>query len=272
MFKIETTEDVKILKELTKSSNDYKIQELELEIQRLSKINNDLLTISEQQKQIIDKLNKNAVTAEQCRSIVFDLIKNQPKKETLIKNKKISVVKSDTDDFVFTKIMKRKFNQLLVNGNTLIHYTKKNQKMPFALTVLELLAFTETYLHRDRKLYNKDSEKLCKLFDINKVQFGRIYYNLKEGVFFKTLEEIDNQIKRTSFKIVDKNIYIINSGKEIDTKIDVELFNYLVNIYVNSNQPYLTIYKLSKEHKDINPIFLLTVLKRNGFITKLIKG
>ena len=38
MFSIETVEDVRILKELTSSSNDMRIRQLELEIEELSKM------------------------------------------------------------------------------------------------------------------------------------------------------------------------------------------------------------------------------------------
>ena len=62
----------------------------------------------------------------------------------------------------------------------------------------------------------------------------------------------------------------MDGGNSIDTKIDEKLFNYLLNVYVNSDQPYSTIYKLSKERKDINPIHLLAVLKRNEVVSKTI--
>ena len=272
MFSIETPEDVKILKELTQSTNDIKIQELELEVKKLSEANNELLEISQQQKQVIDKIMKSLITADQCKDIVFDLMNNSSKKEIIKKRKRaqIGVPKPDNDEFEFAQVMRRKFNKILVEGNSLIHYTIKNQRMDLPISTLELLAFVEVYQYRKRKLLNKDSKNICKLYNINKVQFGRIYYNLKEGVFFNVLDEINNQIKRTNFKFMNGKIYIIDGGHSIDTKVDEKLFNYLVNIYVNSDQPYSTIYRLSKEKKDINPIHLLAILKRNDIVSRVI--
>lgn len=272
MFSIETSEDVRILKELTQSSNDIRIKELELEVQKLSQVNNELLATSQQQKEVIDKIMKTLVTADQCKDIVFDLMNGSSKREVITKRKRaqIGVPKPDTDEFDFAKVMQKKFNKILVEGNSLIHHTVKNQKMDLPISTIELLAFVEVYQYRKRKLLNKDYKNICKLFGINKVQFGKIYYNLKEGVFFNVLDEINNQIKRTNFKFMNGKIYIIEGGQSIDTKIDDKLFNYLVNVYVNSDQPYATIYKLSKEKKDINPIHLLAVLRRNDVVSKII--
>lgn len=272
MFSIETSEDVRILKELTSSSNDSRIQELELEVQKLSQVNNELLETSQQQKKVIDKIMKSLVTADQCKDIVFDLMNGSSKKEVITKRKraKIGVPKPDTDEFDFAQVMKKKFNKILVEGNTLVHHTIKNQRMNLPISTIELLAFVEVYQYRKRKLLNKDYKNICKLFGINKVQFGRIYYNLKEGTFFNVLDEVNNQIKRTNFKFRNGKIYIIDGGNSIDTKIDEKLFNYLLNVYVNSDQPYSTIYKLSKEKRDINPIHLLAVLKRNEVVSKAI--
>ena len=65
-------------------------------------------------------------------------------------------------------------------------------------------------------------------------------------------------------------IYIINKGKKFNTEISVDLFNTLIQIYVNSNKEFETIFKLSMEHKKINPIYLLTVLKRNALVSEAI--
>lgn len=273
MFSIETPEDVKILKELTKSSNDVRIAELELEVQKLSQVNNELLVKSQQQTEVLDRIMKSLVTADQCKDIVFDLMNGSSKKE-VIKNRKrarIGIPKPDNDEFDFAQAMKKKFNKILVEGNTLIHHTVKNQKMELPISTLELLAFVEVYQYRTRKLLNKDSRNICKLYGINKVQFGKIYYNLKEGIFFDVLNEINSQIRGTNFKFSNGTIHILEGGKSIDTKIDDKLFNYFLNVYVNSEKPYLTIYKLSKEKRNINPIHLLAVLRKNELVSKVIK-
>lgn len=261
MFRIETSEDVKILKELT---NDSRIQKLESEITTLRKENKELRQASKR----LYEINRNLITADECREIVSDLIKDMPK----AKKSKHFVEKPATEEFNITKEMSKKFNVILVDGNKLIHHTVRNQKMEVPVSTLELLALLELYQYRKRTLLNKDSKKICKLYNINKVQFGKLYYNLKEGRFFNAINEIDKQVKRVNFKIEDEEIKIIENGRVIDTKIDIKTYNYLLNIYINSDKPYSTIYKLSVEYFKINPIHLMTVLKRNTTISGLING
>lgn len=273
MFNIETAEDVKILKELTGISNDdTRLKELEDRVQQLSKENADLTILTKQQKITIDKLTKSAITADQCRNIVFDLLSNSSKPKVIKeKAKRIPTLpKPDNEEFEFQAVMRKKFHSILVEGNNLTHYTVRSQKMPLPVSTIELLAIVEVYQYRKRKLLNKDQRNICKLFGINKVQFGKIYYNLKEGVFFKALEEINNQIRGAVFRIKNGTIHIVDGSNTIDTKVDVKKFNYLLNIYVNSDQPYATIYKLSKENKDIDPIHLLLLMKKNVSVSNAI--
>lgn len=274
MFSIENVEDVKILKELTSFSNDTRIRELELEIKELSEKNKELLDITEEQKRVISKISNSLITAEQCKSIVSDILNNTKTSNKSLPKAKgprtIGIPKPDEDEFDFAKVMRKKFNKIIVDGNSLIHKTIKNQKMKLPISTIELLALVEVYQHRQRKLLNKDSKNICKLFNINKVQFGKVYYNLKEGVFFDTLNEIDNQIKRTNFKFKNGRIYIIDGSKLIDTKIDKKMFNYLLNVYINSSQPYAAIYKLSKEKHLINPIHIMVVLRKNTSVSEII--
>ena len=166
--------------------------------------------------------------------------------------------------------MKKKFNRFVVQGNDLIHITKINQQMDFPISVIQFLALVEVFKYRKGTFSEDDVSNFCKLYNINKVQFGRIYYNLKEGTFYNLIEEIDKQVRQTSFSIRDNNIHIVEGGKAINTNIDVTTFRNLVNIYVNSEQPYSAIYKLSREYKKINPVHLLAVLRRNEIISKLI--
>lgn len=270
MFSIETKEDVEILKALTKTSNDTKIKELELEIKKLSLENQQLIEKTEQQHKLIGKLNKSLITADQCRDIVFELINGGAHKKRLIQNSSTHKAPDSEGEFEFTETMKREFNEILVEGNQLIHYTVRNQRMDLPITTIELLALVEVYQYRKRKLLNKDSRNICKLYGISKVQFGKLYYNLKAGTFFNSLNDIDNQIKRTNFKLKNGTIHIIEGSNLVDTKITKEMFNRLLNIYANSNQPYATIYKLSKEHKEINPVHLLTILRKNVSVSKVI--
>lgn len=269
MFSIETIDDVKILKELT---NDTRINELEIEIQELTKKNRELLDITEKQNNTIDKLLKSVVTADQCKDIVFDMLNGVTKKDVIKRKAKrtIGIPKPDTDEFSFTKAMSTKFNEILVDGNTLIHHTVKNQMMKLPISTIELLALVEIYQHRERKLLNKDYKNICKLYNINKVQFGKLYYNLKEGTFFNTLNEIDNQIKRTNFKFKNGTVHIMNGSNLIDTKVSSKTFNYLLNVYINSNQPYSAIYKLCKEKHQLDPIHILTMLRRHSSVSKAI--
>lgn len=270
MFSIETTDDIKILKELTNFSSDARIRELELEVKRLSEINEELLTTSKEQAVLIKKISDSFVTSKQCRDIVFDLVQNRSKRENLSKEGKASLVKNkDGDEVNLTSAMRLSYSTVIVKGNTLINHTKRNQDYLIPITTLELLALMEVYQYRNRKLLYKDQKNICKLFDINKVQFGKLYFNIQNGVFFNVINDIDKKIKQTNFKIKEGRIYIIDKGNAIDTKIDKKKFDYLVNVYVNSNQPYSAIYKLSKEESEVDPIHLLSILRRHEVVSKL---
>lgn len=270
MFSIETTDDIKILKELTNLSSDTRIRELELEVQRLSEINEELLTTSKEQAALIKKISDSFVTSKQCRDIVFDLVQNKSKRKNLSKDGRVKLVSNkDGDEVNITSAMQLSYSTIIVQGNTLINHTKRNQDYLIPISTLELLALMEIYQYRDRKLLYKDQKNICKLFNINKVQFGKLYFNIKNGVFFNVLNEIDSKIKQTNFKIKDGKICIIEKGKLINTGVDKEKFDYLVNIYMNSNQPFSAIYKLSIEESEIDPIHLLSILRRNKVILEL---
>ena len=266
MFSIETKEDVQILKELTNSSNEEKIKELENEIKQLTEQNKELFKATQEQ----NKLLKSLITKEECKDIVFNLLNSSSKIENIKRRTQPTTQNTENEEFTFTNAMQKKYNKIIVNGNKLIHLTKRNQKMDFPITTLELLALIEVYNKRKRTLLNKDSKNICKIYEINKVQFGKLYYNIKEGVFFKALDEVDNQIRKTNFKYKNGTIHIVEGTNSIDTKIDSKTFNQLLNIYINSNQPYSTIYKLSRERKDINPIHLLAVLRKNPAVSQAI--
>ena len=281
MFSIETTEDVKILKELTKNIDDKRIKVIEEQLLELSSINDKVNEMSElidkqnfvieKQNTVIQKIMKNNITADKCRDIVFDLLANKSQKNNLTKDKKLKIIQHEENEkFVFTEVMKKKFNKLIVKGNDLIHITKINQQMDFPVSVLQFLALVEVYQYKKGSFTNEDARNFCKLYNINKVQFGRIYYNLKEGVFFSIINEIDKQIRQTSFAIKDDFINIVEGGQSINTKVDIKTFNDLLNIYVNSKQPYSAVYKLSREYRNINPIHLLAILRRNENVSKLI--
>ena len=82
MFSIETQEDVKILKELTRNVDDERINVIESRLQELSVIDeriNEMSEIIDRQNRVIEKLVKNNITADKCRDIVFDLLANKSK-------------------------------------------------------------------------------------------------------------------------------------------------------------------------------------------------
>lgn len=268
MFSIETTEDVKILKELTGFSNDMRIKELELQVQKLSQANEELSILTKEQKKVIDTMGKNLVTADQCREIVLNLFKSPTKEKVPQKN--LNTMADPNEEFSFTNAMQKKFNKIIVEGNKLIHYTVRNQRMDIPISTIELLALVEVYQKRHRKLLNKDSKNICKLYGINKVQFGKLYYNIKQGSFFNTLDEINNQIRKANFKLKNGTIHLVDGANLINTKVDPKMFNQLLNIYVNSNQPYSAIYKLSREKSQIDPIHILILLRKNTVVSQTI--
>ena len=118
---------------------------------------------------------------------------------------------------------------------------------------------------RKNKVFSVNNKKSFVLFALIIVIIIGLFI-----VSFLKFNTIDNQIKQSSFQVIDDFIYIINKGKKFNTEISVDLFNTLIQIYVNSNKEFETIFKLSMEHKKINPIYLLTVLKRNALVSEAI--
>ena len=270
MFNIETVEDVKILKELTKNNDFEKIRALETEVEDLKRV------VSLQTRTIKSLTQAKPLTKDDVKKIIQESIKTAPKKRR--GRKKASTVNIENEEFKITPgLLKHKvvspYNKIFVQGDTLIHKSATNHENILPITTIQFLMIVEKFTAGKNKIFNKDVQNICNLCDISKHQFAKIYYNLKEGNFFETIDTIHTQIKQTTFLYKNGFIFIKKGAEEYNTKIDARTFRRLVDIYVNSNTPYLTIYKLSREYsKDINPIFLLTVLRRNETILKLLEG
>ena len=272
MFNIETVEDVKLLKELTKSNETERIKALEDEIVTLKKV------VKDQSRTIISMRKQDApLTRREVQELISEAI---TKKTTTVKapKKSIPVMKSNKDkEFVITpSLFKHKvvspYYKIFVQGNTLLHKSKTNHENILPISTVQFLTIVEKFTKGKNKILDKDVQEICDLCEISKHQFAKIYYNLKEGNFFETIETIHSQIKQTSFLIKNGFIFIKDGAKEHNTGIDIKTFKELVSIYANSRTPYLTIYKLSKDptYKDINPIFLLTILRKNDTVSKAI--
>ena len=273
MINIETIDDVKILKELTKNNSD--MVELKTEL-------GDLKATIELQGQLINKQNETIKKLSSQKSLTAQEVVDAllAHREVVLPKRvdvrpKIQQVKTDNDYFEIPKSLFRKgivkdYNKIIVEGNDLIHLTVKNQKMKIPVSTVQLLYMLEVQKSRGGKLLNKDVTHFCNVFNLTRQQISKVCYNLQERVFFDAINTVDNQIKQSNFKIIDNSIYILHNSKKFDTKISVDLFDTLVQIYINSNKEFETIFKLSMEHKKINPIHLLTVLKRNSFVSKAI--
>lgn len=265
MFSIETKEDVLLLKELTRNNDNERIKILEQEIEDLRQtVRNQDLTITAL------KNTDTVLTRAEVKSLISEAIKGA----TTLPKKKVTLMKKDTDEFVITPgLLKHKvvspYHKIFVKGNTLVHKAASNHENVLPISTVQFLLIVEKFTKSKNKLTTKDAQTICNLCDISKHQFAKIYYNLKEGNFFETIETIHSQIKQATFLYKEGFIYIKNGAEELDTGIDKKTFKYLLNVYANSNTPYLTVYKLSREYPKINPIFLLTVLKRNDIVSKL---
>lgn len=270
MFNIETLEDVQILKELTKNEDNERIRMLEQEV-------SDLKETIRSQNMTINSLQKadTPLTRTEIQKLITDAIKGASTKVT--KNKRVPVVRDEREEFVITPgLIKHKvvapYNKIFVQGNTLIHKSVSNHENKIPISTVQFLLIVEKFTKNKNKISIREAQKICNLCDISKNQFAKIYYNLKEGHFFNTIEAIDTQIKQTNFIFKNGYIHIKKGGEELNTGIDKKTFNHLVNVYINSNTPYLTIYKLSREYSKINPIFLLTVLRKNDAVSKSMAG
>lgn len=277
MINIETIDDVKILKELT--GDDSRIIELESKLKDLNNIVEEQNRVMKRQNEIIKEIRSQKVlTAQDVMDIMFKEM-NKQSVSKLPKSKPSKAVKETNGDKYFNvpqslidKGLAKEYNKILVDGNTLIHYTVRNQKMKIPVTTIELLYMLEKQKSRGGKLLEKDVDNFSKLFNVPRQKLVKVCYNLQERVFFDAINTIDNQIKQSTFKYKNGFIYIVSNGKEFNTKMTPQLFNELVQIYVNSNKEFETIFNLSREIrcKEINPIYLLTLLKRNSFVSKVI--
>lgn len=273
MINIETIDDVKILKELTKNNSD--MVELKTEL-------GDLKATIELQGQLINKQNETIKKLSSQKSLTAQEVVDAllAHREVVLPKRvdvrpKIQQIKTDNDYFeipqsLFRKGIVKDYNKIIVDGNDLIHLTVKNQKMKIPVSTVQLLYMLEVQKSRGGKLLNKDVTHFCNVFNLTRQQISKVCYNLQERVFFDAINSVDNQIKQSNFKVINDSIYILYNNKKFDTKISVDLFDTLVQIYINSNKEFETIFKLSMEHKKINPIHLLTVLKRNSFVSKAI--
>lgn len=268
MFNIETVEDVKILRELTKNNDNERIKALEQEVF-------DLKEVVKNQNSIISELKEaeNPLTKADVVNLIAESIKGTKK---TVPKKRVSLVKKDKSaEFTINpSLFKHKivspYHKIFVQGNTLIHKAASNHENELPVSTIQFLLIVEKFIKSKNKISVKDAQTICNLCDISKQQFAKIYYNLKEGRFFEAIDTIDTQIKQTTFMYKNGFIHIKKGTDEFNTGIDKKTYDYLINVYVNSNTPYLTIYKLSKEYPKINPIFLLTVLRRNVSVSKLL--
>lgn len=277
MFNIETVEDVEILQALTRSFENEKIKELEQDILELRNVVKRQNSIIKKQDGVIQELQtRKPLTRKDVEGLISSAIDSKTAVGKTPK-KRVKVVRNDDDEFYippsyFTHKIVSKYNELIVQGNQILHLAKSGHTNTIPVTTLQFLTIVERFTRGKNKIVEKDADELCKICGISKNQFSKIYYNLKEGVFFKAIESIDKQLKQVSFTYKNGFIYVRMGNKEYNTKVDKSLFAYLLNVYVNSDTPYLTIYKLSLEKKDIEPIFLLSLLRKNDKVSKAIGG
>lgn len=277
MFNIETLEDVKILRALTKSSENERIKELEQDILDLRGVVTKQNSIIKKQHGLIEELQeRKPLTRKDVESLISSAIS---KKTTTGKNprKRVKILRKDTDEFTippsyFKHKIVSKYNELIVQGNEILHIAKSGHTNVIPITTLQFLTIVEKFTKNKNKILEKDVEPLCNICEISRNQFAKIYYNLKEGVFFNIIEAVDKQLRQASFYYDNGFISIMMGNKKYNTKVDKKLYAYLINVYVNSDTPYLTIYKLSKEHKEIEPIFLLSILRKNDKVSQAIGG
>lgn len=277
MFNIETIEDVKILKALTRSSENDRIKELEQDLLDLRGVITKQNSVIKTQQGLIDELKEmKPLTKKDVELLISSAIK-QKTSTGHTPRKRVKILRKDTDEFVippsyFKHKIVSKYNELIVQGNDILHKAKSGHVNTIPITTLQFLTIVEKFTKGKSKILEKDVDPLCNICEISRNQFSKIYYNLKEGVFFDVIESIDKQLKQASFFYQDGFIYIQMGNKKFNTKVDKNLYAYLLNVYVNSDTPYLTIYKLSKEKKDIEPIFLLSLLRKNEKVSQAIGG
>lgn len=286
MINLETTDDVKLLKELIEvlginngSEDNAEIDSLvrwvkgtvdsmDTRIKALEKENHDLGLMYKVLQGRIDSFeDEKAKMLGRIESLETQSVVKKVNK-TVTSTERRKPLKKD-DDFLPYKKDMNEYHLLLLKGVNITHvFMNKGmeREVNLPIDIFELLAIVERYRKGGNTLKVKEVDEFCDLFGLNKSQFSKIFYNLNVGKFDGVLAEVNKMIGDSIFTIKNSHIYRNNH----DTRMDSKLFNELTSIYINDPYPFSAANKLIKERNDIDPFDLFISLKKGGVISKVI--
>lgn len=279
MIEMNSIEDIKLVKELAQTfSSDLDLDEMvELfnkseSIEELKKTNELILEkmdmFSETQKGVLKILDQILNYLEKNMKYESKEVEVAPAEPKIVKPRR---PRGDNIPFEPYTKQRKEYQTVELDGINILHVFIANEKNGtqrhlLPVNLFELLIIAESFIKGNRSILNKEVKKLCELFGLTKPQFSKVYYNLMVGKFDSILGKVDKMINDSVFTIKKSHVYRNNH----DTNIDKKEFNELLSIYANSNQNFLTIYKLIKEKRDIDPFDLMIVLKKSNHVSKVI--
>ena len=286
MINLETTEDVKLLKEMidvlglgNNSAVNVDVEELmrwvktktealEIRVGALEKENHDLGLAYKVVQGRLDNLEKER---EQILTRISELENNSVVKKinkNITTPKKRKPLKKDDNFIPYDKDM-NEYHLLFLNGAQISHVfinRGAEREVNLPIDVFELLAIVEKYKKNGNSLKVREVDDFCKTFGLNKSQFSKIFYNMTIGKFDGVLAEINKMIGDSVFTFKKSHIY----RNDHDTNMDKDTLNELVSIYANDPYPFSAANKIIKEKEDIDPFDLFITLKQSSAIYKII--
>ena len=159
------------------------------------------------------------------------------------------------------------YENIALDGIRLIHTSKSNQKFPIPVNVFELIVILEAYKIDNPGISVEEVNKLCEEFNITKMQFSKIYYNLLEGSFDDIIHKVDKMITKSLF-VVEKG-FIYRNDK--NTNISVKEFKEMYEEYTESNRPFFAIYSIIKESSDYDAYDIFVTLRKKDVLLRMLR-
>ena len=283
MIEINTAEDIKLLKEMTKAFSDdvdtdslvdnlglkslYESNEiLEKKIDTLIEVGKSNLKVMDCILAAIQGLESKIGSIEIPEPIKE--VEDKPKEKPKVRK---SYAKKDNSIFEPYRAERKEYQMIELEGQNLYHCFTANskngiQKHLLPINVFELLVIAEFFSKGQRSITFKEAKDLCELFSITRPQFSKVYYNLTIGKFDYIFSKIDKMINDSVFTFKKSHIYRNNH----DTNLDKKTYQELLSIYINGGNSFLTILKLIRENKDVDSYDMLIMLKKSGHVTKIL--
>ena len=267
MFEINSKQDIELLKEISECFSQ-------------NPLNSETDIILEKINSSFDKQNKAIQSLHQEIKLMDLAIKKLSKENDKLLDEitKIDTAKKEivepltsrylTKDDLFIPYVGAQilYDKITLDGLRLIHTSKNSQQFTLPINVFELITILEAYKIGEPGICVDKVNELCKEFEITKMQFSKIYYNLLEDKFNDIIHEVDRRITAAIFSIQNGFIY----RNDRNTNISIEEFKIMNEEYSESPTPFFIIYKIIKQSPDYNAFDIFTILRKRNIVLKLL--